>query len=114
VSFADYLNSTVEFYSRSFVGGGSRPVETWALESTVNGMSELTSGGETVKDNNIVVLYTHMLYVEHMAVNAEWRVRIDGADVYNIVSIHNPVNKDRHLEIKLLLLPPGTAAEMGI
>ena len=99
MSIQDYYNKTVKIYrySKEIVYPHGK---TWSLLNEIEGLKDLLSSREIIRDEGGRVLADYKLYIDVIDVIEADVVEIDSL-WYDIYSIHNPNEMDRHLELKI-------------
>jgi head-tail adaptor len=92
------------------LGSSFRPIYDWDTLSTVNGLIDLLSSREIVMNEGQEVMADYLIMMNVTDITETDRI-VNGDDIYNIYSIHNPNNRNHHLEIKAKLMQPGTVSE---
>jgi len=113
MSFRAFLKDEIEILRKQKTGTDFNPAFIWGSIAVVDGMKNLLTGKEVVRNEGNVVVADYRLYIEYTDVT-EADIIKSGLDGYNIYSIHNPNNMNRHLEIKMLKLKPGELDEIGV
>lgn len=113
MSFRAFLKDEIEILRRQKTGTDFNPVWVWSTIAIVNGLLNLLSGRDVIKNEGNKIVADWKVYLEVTDVKEIDMIK-NGADVYDIYSIHNPNNMGRHLEIKMKKLEPGALDEMGV
>lgn len=107
------LNTELKIYRKTNTGTSFAPVWVWTLLYTVYGLMDKQSGSKTIRNEGGAIISDWKCYLDIMTLTPADRI-VDGADVFEIISIHNPNKMNHHQEIECKYLPAGTLATMGI
>ncbi len=101
---------TLDIQRRRNAGTEFRPVWYWETIETVRGLIDLLSSREVVRNEAQDILADYFIMMNVTDITEADRI-LDGDDVYNIYSIHDPNRRGHHLEIKAKLMTPGAITE---
>lgn len=102
MSLQDHYNKSLKIY-RSVDGIAYPHGKTWSLLNTVEGLKDLLSSREIIRDEGGKVLADYKIYLDKTDIVEVDIIEID-SQWFDICSIHNPNELDRHLELKVNLL----------
>lgn len=97
--FSGLLNTTISIESRTNTGTDFRPVYTWAEFASLSALRYKLSERETPKNEGMVVLADYKFFCDYKS-GITTDMRIKHNDIYyNIYSVDNVNDMNRHLEI---------------
>jgi len=109
MSFESHLDKSINIERKKNVGTNFHPVYDWDILKNVNGMINLLSESEILRDEGGVVLADYALYIETTDIKLSDRIKATvSGDLYDVFSIHDPNGRGHHYKIKMKLLPTSS------
>lgn len=99
MSIQNHYNKTVKIY-RYATETVYPHSKIWSLFDTVEGLKDLLSSREIIRDEGGRILADYKLYIDVIDIIEVDIIEIDN-NWYDIYSIRNPNEMDRHLELKI-------------
>ena len=112
MSIENHYNETVDIY-RYLLSDEWGATKEWILvHEAVPALVRLLSGRERIVDEGKQLIADYKIYHDVNDIGQTDRY-VWNSEVYEVLEIQNPNQLDRHLQVKVKQLPPGTINQMS-
>lgn len=109
VRFTNQLNTTGSIIRRVNTGNNVDPVYSDIdVVSDVPGLLDQLSEKKVIRDDGGRIIADHVFFIDYVSGILGTDRAVVGSNEYNIYRVRNPNGMNRHLEIYMLLVQPGT------